>query len=382
MEDAASMIAQAIQGVKKKIQPEYMRKCQREGIFPTLLWDACAEQGLLALGVPESLGGLGGGLREQCLLLEMLNREGIGLQSIVILGMDRATLIKHGTPDQIERFVVPTLDGSMKLCFAITEPNAGTNAFNMTTLATRQPDGSYRLNGQKTWISSFVESDYCLIVARTTPFKDVTDRRHGISMFMLDTKAAGITTQRLELGTNIADQQYTLFFDDVVIPAENLIGEEGNGIKSLFHALNPERLIVASMALGVGDFVLQKGVDYAKYRDPFGVPIGSYQGVQHPFAYAKAHLEAARLMRDKGVDLYDAGLDCGAEANMAKLLASDAGFEAGNVAMQAMGGSSMAWDNDVIGYFTSLRLNQIAPISNQMVLNYIGEHVLGLPKSY
>ncbi|RYY28480.1 MAG: acyl-CoA dehydrogenase [Sphingomonadales bacterium] len=382
MEDAAAIISQAVEGVKSKISLDYMRKCQREGLFPYALWDACAEQGLLALGVPEALGGLGGGLREQCLLLETLNREGIGLQAIVILAMDRSTLLKHGTEDQIQRFVVPTLDGSMKLCFAITEPNAGTNAFKMTTLATRQDDGSYRLNGQKTWISNFKESDYCLIVARTTPFKDVADRREGISMFMLDTKAAGITAQPLQLGTNQASQQYTLFFDDVVIPAENLIGEEGKGLKCLFHALNPERLSVASMSIGLGELVLRKGVEYAKIRAPFDAPIGSYQGVQHPLAYAKAHLEAARLMRDKGVDLYDAGRNCAPEANMAKLLASDAGFEAVNAAMQAFGGSSMAWENDLIAYFTPLRLNQIAPINNQMMLNYIGEHVLGLPKSY
>lgn len=382
MEINAEMIVQAVEGVKKAVPREYVRQCSKEQVFPQKLWDAVAAQGLLGLGVPEELGGAGGGLSEMCVLLETLNREGVGLQAIVVLGMCRTAILRHGTEEQKQRFVVPTIDGGMMHSFAITEPDAGTNTFKMRTLATRQPNGSYRLNGQKTFTSSFGDSDYCMVVARTIPFKDVSERRHGISLFMVDTKSKGIEKTLLELGTNIADQQWTEYFDDVKIPPENLIGEEGKGIEYLFSALNPERMIVASMCLGIGDFVLSKGVEYARYRDPFDKPIGAYQSLQHPMAYTKARLEAARLMRNRGAELYDSGLDCGPEANMAKLLASDAAVDAVNVALQALGGSGMAWENDVIGFLAHMKITQIAPISNQMILNYIGQHVLGLPKSY
>jgi len=382
MEISKEALLDAVDGVVKQMDMDYYRSCCRKNEFPEMLWELAEKQGLIGIGVPEELGGTGGGVAETCVMIEALARSGYALQQFVILNMVRSTLLKFGTKEQIEKYVQGSLDGKMRICFAITEPDAGSNSLNMKSLATRQPDGSYRLNGSKVYISGFGDADYCLIVVRTTPAKDVTDRRHGISLFVLDTKSAGISKTPMDLATNAPDKQWSLHFDDVVIPAENIVGEEGKGVNYMFHALNPERMTVASLCVGRGDFVLGKAVEYAKIRAPFGAPIGSYQSIQHPLAYAKTQLEAAKLMRDHAMSLYDAGKDCGTEANMAKIVASEAFYKAAEIAMQAHGGSSMDYNNDVVLHFNASRLVQVAPVSNNMALNYISERVLGLPKSY
>ena len=379
---SVSEVLEVVEGVKKQVTPKYIQECSRNHTFPEKLWNVAADLGLMGIGVPEKLGGAGGGVTELVALTEALCRAGLELPQLLMLGFVRQSIIEHGTEAQRRKYVEPTINGKLRLCFAITEPNAGTNTFKMQTLARQTPEGSYRLNGQKTFISGFEGADYCLLVARTTPYKEVTDRRQGISLFILDTKAKGISKTRLDIGLDMAESQWTLYFDDVEIPAENRIGEEGKGIKYLFSTLNPERMIVAATSLGGGDYVLGKAVEYAKQRAPFDTPIGAYQGIQHPLAYAKAHLEAARCMLYKACAMYDAGQDCGAYANMAKLLASDAGMEAVNIALQTFGGSGVDHETGIIRHFAVMKLKQIAPISNQMVLNHIGEHVLGLPKSY
>jgi acyl-CoA dehydrogenase len=374
-------ILQAVKGVKKTVPRKYMRECQISGDFPHKLFEAVRDSGLLGLGVPEEYGGMGGGVTEVVALTEALNREGIGLVYMVLAGMVRATLAKYGNGAQKEKYLLPATSGEKKVCFAITEPNAGTNTLKIESVA-RRSGNVYKLNGQKTFITGWDEADFCLLVARTTPYKEAANKADGISLFILDTKAKGVTATPLRLLSNMPEHQFTLYFDDVEIPAEDLIGQEGKGLKQMFSALNPERLVVSAQALGMGYFVLNKAIEYAKVRAPFDAPIGAYQSTQHPLAYAYAHLEASREIMYKACRLHDEGKDCGAEANMAKLLTSDAADEAIGIAMQVHGGSCLDAETDLVTFLPTMKMQKIGPVSNQMILNFIGQHVLGLPKSY
>jgi len=290
--------------------------------------------------------------------------------------------VRHGTKEQIAKYVTPTCTGEKKLCFAITEPNAGTNSFAMTTLATSNADGGWTLNGQKVFISGARDADFMLVVARTTKAGEVKYRTDGMSLFVLDMKTPGIKLQQLNIQVETAERQYMVFFDNVQLPADAVIGEPGKGAKLMFEGLNSERLLAAGAALGLGDYALSKAVAYSKDRKPFGKPIGSYQSLQHRMALAKAELEAARLMTYDAADRFDNGEDAGAHANMAKLLASRAAVAAIDATLQVHGGYGFDRDYDVVTLWPMTRLLEIAPINNEMLMNYIGEHVLGLPKSY
>ncbi len=282
-----------------------------------------------------------------------------------------------------ERYLPAVARGETRFCFALTEPTAGSNAFRITTHATRDGD-DYVLNGQKMFISAADLADHLLVVARTTPFDDVEDKREGLSLLVVDRRAPGVTLQPLEMGVLHPETQFAVFFDDVRIPRGDLVGEEGKGTKYLFDALNPERISAAAVAVGLGQFVLDKAVNYAKERVVFDQPIGVHQGLQHPLALAKTNLEQAALITHYAAGLFDQGdkLTAAAYANMAKLAAADAATEACDLAIEVHGGSGFSTDVDLITVWPFIRMLRTVPVSREMILNYIGEHVLGLPRSY
>ena len=374
-------IREATRVVSEGFSREYMRECIDNHRFPQEAWEALGEYGLLGITIPEELGGTGGGQVELVALMEALAEAGLVMPMLLLTGFARVPIIRHGTPDQIERFVEPTISGAQKLCFAITEPDAGTNSFAMSSLATPDGDG-YRLTGRKVFISGAADADRMLVVARTQKAGEVERHTEGMSLFVVDTDAPGVELQPLNIDVGWPERQYLVFFDDVALGADRLIGREGQGLAGMFEALNSERLLVTAMSVGLGNYALKKAVAYANERKPFGVPIGSYQALQHRLAEAKAELEAARLMMIQAAATFDAGGNAGAHANMAKLLGSRAAVKAVEAALQTHGGYGFDRDYDIITLWPSARLMEIAPINNEMLLNYIGEHVLGLPKSY
>lgn len=375
-------IEQAIRGITRRFDRAYWLRCYKESRFTDELWRAMAEAGLLGAGIPEEYGGVGGGLTETSAVMDGLSRVGLAPLYLVITGLSRAAILKHGTEDQKRRYIPPTVSGEEKFCFAITEPNAGTNSFKIQTLAKETGKGTYKISGQKIFISGADVAEWILLVVRTTPYSQVKDRREGLALFIVDAKAPGIELNPLNIPMVCPERQFIVNFDEVEVPAENLVGKKDDGVRVLFDALNPERLLIAAMCLGIGDFALQKAVDYANTRAPFDEPIGSYQALQHPMAYAKAHLEASRLMLYRAAQVYDEGSVAGAESNMAKLLCTEAATEACEIALQVHGGYGFDMDYDILSLWSIARVMEVAPINNQMVLNFLGEKVLGLPKSY
>lgn len=378
-EDIIAAVREAAEGLTRRITRDYWLRCARERRFPSELWDAMAETGLLGITVPEEYGGCGGGLSELMLLNEITARAGIISLFFVLGSFARMPIIRHGTPEQIRKFVTPTATGEARMCFGVTEPNAGSNTFRLQTMARKTASG-WVVNGSKVFITGAKDADLMLLIARTSPF-DMEHPRDGLSLFILDARIPGIEFQRLNIEV-LGESQYLVFFRDVALPADALIGHEGQGMRYLFDGLNTERLVLASMAVGLGNRALDKAVAYARERAPFGRPIGSYQGLQHPMARAKTQLEAARLMMAEAAHRFDRGEEAGPTANMAKLLASEACEQAVDIALQAHGGYGFDQDYDVVTLWPFARLMRVAPVNNEMILNYIGEHVLGLPRSY
>ena len=341
------------------------------------------EEGYLGALIPEEYGGWGLGLSEACIILEEVNRSGGNAGTAHAQMYTMGTVLKHGSEEQKRAYLPEIATGGLRLqAFAVTEPDAGTDTTSLSTTARRE-NGGYTINGRKIYISRVAQSDLMVLLARTTPLEDVEKRSRGLSVFLVDLRDAvghGLTvTPRRVMMNNMTNE---LTFEDLRIPEDALIGTEGEGFKYILDGMNAERILIAAECVGDGRWFIEKATQRAKEREIFGGPIGANQGVQFPIARAHVNVEAADLMRKKAAELFDAGEPCGAEANMAKLLAADASFEAANVAMQTFGGYGVDAEYDVERKFRETRLYQIAPVSTNLILSYLAEHVLGLPRSF
>lgn len=370
----------------KDFPREYMLKHFETRTFPQELWEAVGAEGYLGISIPTEFGGAGLGQMEMMLFHERLGEHGIALLSAVLgPGFTIPCIIKNGSNYLKETYVPDCVLGKKKFCFGITEPNAGTNTFNMETVA-KQDGDDWVINGTKCFISMAKEADYMLLVCRTIARGDLSeaDKRKGISLFVVETNTPGISFTKMEIDA-LPENQYFVFMDNVRVPARNMVGEEGNGGKMMFDALNAERIMVGAMSVGMGTFALNKAVAYANERKVFGVPIGSHQGLQHQLASAYAHLEVGKLMNRKAAWLYDRNAkdpEAGKCANIAKFVVADAGFEACDAALQAHGGYGFDKSYDLLGAYHICRLMKTAPINREMLLNYIGHYCMGLPASY
>jgi acyl-CoA dehydrogenase len=352
--------------------------------FPWEFYNAFAEGGWLGIAIPEKYGGSGLGVLEASLLLEEVAASGAAMNGcsamhLTIFGLN--VVVKHGS-EALRWEVLPrAADGSLHVCFGVTEPNAGTDTSRITTFARRDGAG-YVVNGQKIWTTKAGDSQKMLLLARTTPRDQVARPTDGMSLFLVDVDPTSMTLKPIpKMGRN-AVASYEVYIDDLRVPAEARIGAEGQGFRLLLDGLNPERILLAHESLGIGRVALRRAVQYANQRVVFDRPIGQNQGLAFPLAEALARLDAAELMARKAAWLYDRGQPCGREANLAKWLCADAGFQAADAALQTHGGLGYAREFHVERYFREARLMRLAPISQEMVLNYIAEHVLGLPRSY
>ena len=360
---------------------EYWRELDRERAYPEKFVEALTATGCLGALIPEEYGGLGLSLGDASVILEQINANGATAAPVHAQLYTMGAILRHGSAEQKQASLPAIAAGELRLqAFAVTEPTAGTDTTSITTRAVRDGD-SYVVNGQKIFISRVQHSDLMLLLARTTPKEEAAKRSAGLSIFLVDLRGLeGMTVQPIR--TMINHETNQLFFDDVRIPASALIGEEGDGFRYILDGLNAERILIAAQSIGDGRYFIDRVCTYASERVVFGRPIGANQGVQFPIARAHVNVEAADLMRWRACDLFDAGEDCGAEANMAKLLASEAAWEAGNACLQFHGGYGLAEEYDIERKFRETRLYQIAPISTNLILAYIGEHILGLPRSF
>jgi hypothetical protein len=375
-------IREAVAGVTARFDRAYFMRQARNGGTIDEMWRDMSDKDLLAVGVPEELGGVGGGVAGMATVMEEMSAAGVPPILYVLTAFSRESLIRHGSPEQIDKHVRPTLSGERKICFGVTEPEAGTNSFAMRTRAERTSGGGYVINGQKAFISAADEADHILLIARTAPPGERVGRDRGFSLFIVDGATPGIELARMEIDWYAPERQFEVFLSDVEVPASALIGEQGRGFQYLFDSLNGERILIAAWAAGLGRYALAKATAYAKQRSPFGSPIGGYQAVQHPLARAHAHLEAARLVLYAAAGEYDAGEEAGPKANIAKLLASEAAGEALDVAVQVHGGHAFVAETDVATLWPMVRAMRTGPINNESILNYLGQHVLGLPRSF
>jgi acyl-CoA dehydrogenase len=334
--------------------------------------------------MPESAGGAGLGLTEAALMMQTVAQSGAGFSGASAIHLNifgLMPIVKFGTPEQQQRFLPPAMDGTDKACFAVTEPNSGLDTSSLETRAERTNSG-YRINGRKIWTTNAQRANKILIIARTTPKDQVKRPTEGLSLFYADFDRNRIEAQPIPKMGRKAVECNTLFIEDLEVSNAELIGEEGAGFKILLSGLNPERVLFAAEAIGLGRAALRRAAQYAKERVVFGRPIGQNQGIQHPLAKAWAELEAANLLTFKAAALYDAGKDCGAEANAAKYLGAEAGFRACETSVLVHGGMGYAKEYFVERYFREAMIARIAPVSREMILNFIAERVLGLPKSY
>jgi len=373
----------ALRGLCAEFPPDYFRRLDAERAYPEAFVDALTRGGWLAAMIPEQYGGSGLGLAEASVIMEEINRAGANAGACHGQMYNMGTLLRHGSESQKREYLPRIASGELRLqSMGVTEPTTGTDTTNLKTTAVRRGD-RYVVNGQKVWISRVQHSDLMILLARTTPIEEVKKKSEGMSIFLVDLREAvgsGLTVTPIRNMVNHETNE--LFFDDLEIPAENLIGEEGRGFKYILDGLNAERTLIAAECIGDGYWFIDKVVAYAGEREVFGRPIGQNQGVQFPIAKAYVNVEAASLMRFKACALFDAGEACGAQANMAKLLAADASWEAANVCLQYHGGFGFAHEYDVERKFRETRLYQVAPISTNLIYAYIAEHVLGLPRSF
>jgi acyl-CoA dehydrogenase len=359
---------------------EYWRSLEPDR-YPAEFVDELTRQGWLGALIPEEYGGGGLPLAGACVILEEIAASGGNPSACHAQMYIMGTLLRHGTDEQKRRYLPAIANGDLRLqAFGVTEPVAGSETARIRTRAERVPEG-WKINGQKIWTSRALYSDLMILLARTTPYDEVTKKTEGMSVFLVDLREAkGITIRPIP--TMMNHNTTEVFFDDVIIPADALVGHEGMGFKHILDGMNAERILIASECLGDGRFFLERAVGYANQREVFGRPIGANQGVQFPLARAYAALRAADLMRKEAAGLFDAGKPCGTEANMSKLLASEASWMAANACLDTHGGFGFAAEYDVERKFRETRLYQVAPINNNLVLAYVGQNVLGLPRSY
>lgn len=376
-------LREGVRAVCKRFDGEYWRKLDEVDGYPTEFVEEITKAGFLGALIPEQYGGSGLGMLEATVILEEINRSGGNSGACHAQMYTMGTILRHGSPAQKEKYLPKIANGALRLqAFGVTEPNTGTDTTNLKTFAKREGD-HYVVNGQKVFISRAEHSDLMLLLVRTTPKEQCVKKSDGLSVLLVDLNEAignGLEIKPIKTMMNHATTE--LFIDNLKVPVENLIGEEGRGFRYILDGMNAERILIAAECIGDGRWFIEKATNYAKERVVFDRPIGQNQGIQFPIATAHIHLEAADLMRIKAAELYDAEEACGAEANMAKLLAADASWEAANVALQTHGGFGFAAEYDIERKFKETRLYQVAPISTNLILSYVGEHVLKLPKSY
>jgi len=360
----------------------YWREIDRKKDYPDAFVRKLSELGWLAALIPEEYGGTGLGITEASIILEEINRSGGVATACHAQMYTMGTLLRHGNQEQKQRYLPKIANGELRLqAFGVTEPDAGSESTRIQTTATRKGD-RYVIHGQKIFISRVLQSDLMLLLARTTPYGDLKDKTRGLSVFIVDLREAKATLEVKPLDLMINHHTNALFFDGVEVPVENLIGEEGMGFRYIIDGWNAERILVAAEAIGDGRWFIERAAKYASDRTVFGRAIGSNQGIQFPIAKAYANVEAADLVRYQAATKFDRNEKCGPEANMAKLLASEAAWEAANACLTTHGGYGFAVEYDVERKFRETRLLTIAPVSNNLVLAYLGQHVLGMPKSY
>ncbi|MGH7773854.1 MAG: acyl-CoA dehydrogenase family protein [Candidatus Binatia bacterium] len=375
-------IREEIRKVCREFPDSYWREVDRKRDYPEAFVRKLTELGWLAAPIPEEYGGTGLGITEASIILEEINHSG-GTATVCHAQMyTMGTLLKHGSEEQKKRYLPKIATGELRLqAFGVTEPNAGSETTRLQTTATRKGD-RYIIHGQKIFISRVLQSDLMLLLARTTPYDELEDKTKGLSVFIVDLREAKGKIEVKPLDLMINHHTNALFFDGLEVPAENLIGKEGMGFRYIIDGWNAERILVAAEAIGDGRWFIERAAKYACERVVFGRPIGSNQGVQFPIAQAYARIEAADLVRYQAATKFDRKEKCGAEANMAKLLASEAAWEAANVCLTTHGGYGFAAEYDVERKFRETRLLTVAPVSNNLVLAYLAQHVLGMPKSY
>jgi acyl-CoA dehydrogenase len=377
-----TQIREEIRKVCREFPDVYWREIDSKREYPEAFVRKLAELGWLAALIPEEYGGTGLGVTEASIILEEINRSGGAATACHAQMYTMGTLLRHGSREQKERYLPKIASGQLRLqAFGVTEPNAGSESTRIQTTAIRAGD-KYIINGEKIFISRVLQSDLMLLLARTTPYEELKDKTKGLSVFLVDLREAKGKLEVKPLDLMINHHTNALFFDRVEVPVENLIGEEGMGFRYIIDGWNAERILVAAEAIGDGRWFVERAAKYASERTVFGRPIGSNQGIQFPIAQAYARIEAADLVRYQAATKFDRKEKCGAEANMAKFLASEAAWEAANACLTTHGGYGFAVEYDVERKFRETRLLTVAPVSNNLVLAYLGQHVLGMPKSY
>jgi alkylation response protein AidB-like acyl-CoA dehydrogenase len=378
--DEEQMLRESVRGIARKYGPDYFQQQVDDGLPARELWDELGGQGFLGVHLAEEHGGGGLGLHEMAIVVEETAMAGVPALSMLFSpGVIGTILERHGTAEQKERWLPGLASGASRMSFAITEPDAGTNSHNISTVARKDGD-RYLVSGQKYYISGMESADYVMTVVRTS--KDQTTGRGQLSLLMIDADAPGLTRTKIPTVMNMPEGSWQVFFDDVEVPADRLVGPEGKGLAVGFTGLNTERILTSSICTGIGRYALDKAVRYANERSVWGKPIGSHQAVAHPLADARIEMDAAVLMTQRACRLYDCGLEASEASNMAKYLGARAGLHAIDAAIQIHGGNGVAMEYQLANYFFIVRMLNIGPVSKEMILNYVAERTLGLPRSY
>ncbi len=376
-------IRESVATICQKYGEEYWRNLDKKKEYPTDFVKEMTTSGFLNILIPQEYGGAGLGLKEACVVLEELSLQGAHAGACHAQMYVMGTLLRHGSDKQKKEYLPKISSGELRLqSFAVTEPNSGTDTTSIKTMAKKTNDG-WIINGQKVWISRVEHSDLMILLARTKPQGALPKKTDGFSVFLINieqAKESGLKVAKID--SMINHHSCELFFDDVFIPDESIIGEEDKGFRAIMDGMNAERILIASECIGDGKYFIEKSVNYAKTRKIFNREIGMNQGIQFPIAECYSQIEAASLMVDKAATLFDKGKKCGAEANMAKMLAADASWKAGTTAMETFGGFGFSKEYDIERKFRETRLYQTAPVSRNLILSYIAEHVLNLPRSF